>query len=155
LIDLAALITLLVGFVFFLIGTIWVYSEAGSIANKFGLVYSIGALFTALPLVLLAAYESTVLTETLSPTSIPVYVPIFAAELAGFFILLWRWLRLIRKVGSMRFAAEGLQTNVDDATQKLENLSQQLTQYGESISTVIKDTKSRDEEKKEITKIPK
>jgi len=154
--DVGALVVLGLGFAFFVVGIIWVFRSAGSVGNKFGIAYSIGAIVDAVPLILMAvsAPVSNGIIQLVSPTSIPVYLFIFIAELAVFAVILWRWLGLLRVVHSMRSSAEYLQTNVNESIQKLQNVSDGLTDYTQSISDVNDNITNRYLDLEEIRKTP-
>ncbi len=154
--DTTAIITLVIGFAFFPVALLWVYKEAGSLANKFAISFSVATIISLLPIIFMATSED--FSATLVATGnigVPPFILIFSAQLIVFAVLTWKWYGLIRRVHSFRSKARELQRNITAAVQKIETISKEIEDKGKTIQTVNGNITDRYIELEEIRKTPR
>ena len=150
-------LTLLFGLVLFLVGIIAVYLGAGSLANTYGIVYGVTAILSALMFVLATVYLgiSDVLTNSISGTSIPLYVFVFLGQLTVFLIPLWRWLRLLRRVKSTGTRIGPIETQITEIENNNEVIDKEITNWSIEVKNITKRIAGRYEGLEEIQLRPR
>lgn len=154
--EIGATITISIGLIMFIFGTLFVYRTAGAIINKYGLLFSIASLMSALPLVLMAVSDSISVSvgQNIQSVGIPPYILFFVAQIVVFLLGLWSWLRLLSKVSALKSVSESLSSSIEDSNQKLENISKETGQYNLSIIQVKERIDKRYKDLENITKTP-
>ncbi len=144
--DYTPVIVVAIGFALNLIGLLNIYRSAGSIANRFGIGFLLGTLLGAAPLAAMLLDESisAVMSEPIS--SIPPYILLFAVLLIIFIVLILLWLRLVEKTSSIHRQAGRLRRSVEDADDKITNVSMEIVNANKSIDEINKKIRSRNDE---------
>jgi hypothetical protein len=143
--DTAATITLVIGFALYPVALFWVFKEAGSIANKFAISFSVATILSLLPIVLMATSEEMAINAAapIGNLGIPPYLLIFVAELV-FFI-----------VHSFRSQARELQRNINTAAQNLEKVSLEISDNEKIVKEINDNITNRYLELDEVRKTPR
>jgi hypothetical protein len=150
--EIGSTIILLIGLILFVIALVFVYRSAGAISNKYGMIFSIATIMSALPLILTATTD--ILSKNFSPIGIPPYLIIFIAEIAVFAGVFWSWLRILNRVSSLKTLTETLTASVKNSDHKIENLSTELVRLNKSINEISIRIDARYKEYENITKTP-